>query len=142
MDNPKMTKKSWEPAKNRRTLLIDGDPIYELGNFISKEEAEEYHKNYLRDPHFKSEDSDFHAYKASFFGKGNLIKLLLQPDCHGIRIYYGKDEQGRPAPIIVGVYRNGNNMTDHTLRANGSYPCPDFCHGDDDNEAPYGEFGE
>ena len=141
MQNETRKKIDWEDPKNRRTMLIDGIPIYEVGNFISKDTAELYHHNFLESPVFKDK-SDGTIYKASLFGKGNLLKLLLQPDCHGIRIYYGKDNDGKPAPVIVGVYRNGNNMTDHTLRANGSFPCPDVCHGDDDQDDNYGEFGD
>jgi hypothetical protein len=130
----------WEDPKPRRTMLIKGKPIYEIGNFISQETAENYHLKFLEEPTFK-DSKNGKIYKASLFGKGNLLKLLMQPDCHGIRIYYGKDDTGKPAPIIVGVYCNGNNMTDHTLRANGSFPCPDVCHGDDDQDGNYGEFG-
>ena len=114
--------------KPRKFMLINELPIYEIGGFIDKKTAKNYSKNYLKNKPFIGPDGE--PLKGHLFGKGNLSKLINQPDCHGIRVYYGmkKTKQGLiPQLMMVGVYQDGNDMIDHTLILDMTMPCPWVC---------------
>lgn len=53
---------------------------------------------------------DHHVTKAHFFGKDIIQKMLNQPGCMGIRIYYAIDDKGQKQLILVGADEKGNNM--------------------------------
>ena len=55
-------------------------------------------------------------------------RLLAQPGCAGIRMYYGLDDQGKSAMVLVGVDKDGNDMVNGELD-DVHYPCPPFCDG-------------
>jgi hypothetical protein len=118
-----------EPHKERDLMLIGGLPIYEIGGFIDKKTARSYSRNYLKKQPFLNPKKK--PVKGHLFGKGNVSKLIDQPDCHGIRVYYGlkKDEEGCFVPqlMMVGVYKDGSDMTDHTLILDMTLPCPEYC---------------
>lgn len=52
--------------------------------------------------------------------------LLAQPGCMGLRIYHGRNTDGSPVMVLVGVNANGDDMTQGTV-LEFSYPCPPFC---------------
>jgi hypothetical protein len=53
-------------------------------------------------------------------------RILAQPGCQGIRIYDGVDEKGAPALILVGIDKDGNDITAGELDE-FQFPCPPFC---------------
>ena len=61
-----------------------------------------------------------------FFGKAALVKILNQPDCVGIRYYYGKDNTNSPVLVLVGATANQDDLVDGEL-AEISLPCPNWC---------------
>ena len=63
---------------------------------------------------------------AHYFGSDALEKALAQPGCVGLRIYYGKHQDGSPALVIVGVDKKGNDITSGTLLQR-TIPCPPDC---------------
>lgn len=70
---------------------------------------------------------------ASTFKGADVMELLLQQGCWGVRIYRGFDEQGVPCFVLVGVDEKGRDLTSGVLLEKG-LPCPPFC----DDESPLG----
>lgn len=66
--------------------------------------------------------------RASMFPREVFDTLLAQPGCMGIRIYNGAAEDGASAIVLVGVDRDGNDMTAAAL-FDLSVPCPPYCGG-------------
>jgi hypothetical protein len=63
---------------------------------------------------------------AMFWRNGGLDELLAQKNCAGLRIYYGSDAKGAPAPVLVGVDAEGNDLTGGTI-LELHMPCPPWC---------------
>ncbi|RPI01200.1 MAG: hypothetical protein EHM64_16105 [Ignavibacteriae bacterium] len=78
------------------------------------------------------------------FDRAAVDKLLAQPDCAGLRIYHGKNEDGTPSLILVGVDSAGKDITPITTKSTAasamtttatasimekSWPCPPYCDG-------------
>ena len=111
----------------RPLLLVDDKPIYEIGDFIPVEKYKEMKEAYSNSKNQRLLADNKTPVKSHLFGKGGILKLIGQPDCHAIRIYYGDDEKGNPQLMLVGVYRDGKDMTEHSLVLDVSKPCPHFC---------------
>lgn len=62
---------------------------------------------------------------ANFYGKEILQQILDQPDCMGIRIYYGLDADGNRELVLVGADQSENDILD--LIVDLSCPCPKAC---------------
>lgn len=52
--------------------------------------------------------------------------ILAQPNCAGIRFYYGTNPDGSPAIVLVGIDANDADMTDGEI-IDTHFPCPPFC---------------
>lgn len=61
-----------------------------------------------------------------FFGKDILQKILDEPDCMGIRIYYGLDANGEKNLVLSGALENQDDMENGVL-AEHSVTCPSRC---------------
>ena len=123
----------YDPADEpRRQMVIDGKPLYEFGRTLSKLELNQFIERYKEDPKW---EIDGVPMKSMLFGKGNLLRLLLQPECHGLRIFFGKNEDGDPALILVGTHKDGANILKYTLAEDGGYLCPTRCN--EDTEGPF-----
>lgn len=72
--------------------------------------------------------------KAHYFGKEALQKLLEQEECVGIRIYYASQEDGTPELVIVGVNKEGKDLTSGIILER-NWPCPPYCDGDSELNA-------
>jgi hypothetical protein len=60
------------------------------------------------------------------FWKDSIEKLINQPGCVGMRYYYGRQANGAPVLVLVGVDAQGKDMTKGFM-AEKSWPCPPFC---------------
>jgi hypothetical protein len=60
------------------------------------------------------------------FDRGAIDKILAQPGCASLRIYYGRDENGKPNLVLVGVDAVGKDMTKNTIMERQA-PCPPYC---------------
>ena len=88
---------------------------------------------------FIQRHQDHHEVRAHFFGKEILTNILNQPGCMGIRFYYGIDDQGQKALVLVGADEKGTNIWSgkagkgklkaavRQLGGDLSYPCPPYC---------------
>lgn len=61
-----------------------------------------------------------------YFGKAALKKLLAQPECIGARYYFGREDDGKPVIVLLGVDRAGRDLLDGVL-LDLSMLCPPFC---------------
>lgn len=66
------------------------------------------------------------AVRAGMFPRDVFDRILAQKGCAGIRMYYGRDDKGEQALVLVGVDANGNDMTTGELD-DFQFPCPPFC---------------
>ena len=66
------------------------------------------------------------AERAGAFHAGQVSELLAEKGCVGLRIYYGKHEDGRDALILVGVDADDKDLTGGMV-LNFQYPCPPYC---------------
>jgi len=64
---------------------------------------------------------------AQYFGKELVDKILAQPGCVGVRLYYGKNANGKSGVIILGVDKYGKDMITGVLAWPTSKPCPPYC---------------
>ena len=71
-------------------------------------------------------DSTKKGVLGEFFGKDALVEALGQNNCVGLRIYYGKKDDGTPALVLVGVDKSGNDLTAGLVLEDG-YICPPWC---------------
>ena len=65
----------------------------------------------------------------SLFPREVFDRLLAQPGCAGIRIYYGRNERREHELLLVGVDATGDDMTSGELFDFG-LPCPPYCGGE------------
>jgi hypothetical protein len=97
---------------------------------IELKTAKEWAANYrasLKDPN----DTVAH-----FFGFEIIEKILAEPGCIGIRIYYGINDKGEKQLMLIGADKAGDNLLpeegmsllgDGNTIADMSYPCPSYC---------------
>lgn len=89
------------------------------GSFISLEEAAERTRRF-RDDYVDQANDKKEKIKGNFFSKQHLLKLLNQPGCEGIRIYYSvrakidEDAEGKRMDrrdlIVVGTDKYGDDI--------------------------------
>jgi hypothetical protein len=60
------------------------------------------------------------------FDRAAIDKILAQPGCIALRIYHGKNEDGSPSLVLVGIDEAGKDMTSGSLMER-MQPCPPFC---------------
>jgi hypothetical protein len=65
---------------------------------------------------------------AQYFGKDKVDKILAQPGCVGVRMYYGKNTNGKSGIILTGVDAKRNDILPVTI-AGPTTLCPPYCGG-------------
>jgi hypothetical protein len=65
------------------------------------------------------------------FDRAAIDKILAHPDCKALRIYHGKNEDGSPSLVLVGVDAAGKDMISSSIMEK-IRPCPPYC--DDGSE--------
>ncbi len=71
-------------------------------------------------------DSKATELKAGAFPKEQVLELLNQSGCVGLRIYHGREETGNPTQVLVGIDGANNDLIDGTI-LEFNFPCPPFC---------------
>ena len=66
------------------------------------------------------------AEHAGAFHADQVRELLAQKGCVAMRVYYGKNEEGRGELVLVGIDENDKEMTGGIL-LDVLFPCPPFC---------------
>ena len=60
------------------------------------------------------------------FHKDQVMELLNQKGCVGLRIYHGRDEKGKPSLVLAGMDQADNDLHAGVLLEQ-SFPCPPWC---------------
>ncbi|MBC5992669.1 hypothetical protein [Pontibacter cellulosilyticus] len=92
------------------------------GASIDRAEAAKWTANYRSRANTETNGA---SVKAHFYGREILQKLLDQPGCMGIRMYYARDGKGQKQLVLVGADAEGNDMED--LVVDSSKVCPPDC---------------
>ena len=71
-------------------------------------------------------DAKTTAINAGAFHMDQVLELLNQPGCVGLRIYHGRDEAGQPTLILTGVDQAADDLTGGTI-LEFQFPCPPYC---------------
>jgi hypothetical protein len=71
------------------------------------------------------------AERGSLFHAKAVEELLAQAGCAALRIYHGRNADGSPALVLIGVDADGDDMTEGII-LEWNYPCPPFCGGAND----------
>jgi len=66
------------------------------------------------------------AVLAEYFGRNAVTSVLTQPGAVGLRIYHGRQTDGKEVMVIVGVDSAGNDLTNGPLLEFG-FGCPPIC---------------
>ena len=64
--------------------------------------------------------------RGGHFPREVIDQLLAQPNCAGIRFYFGSKSDGSLALVLVGIDANEKDMTDGIM-VDDHFPCPPFC---------------
>lgn len=70
-------------------------------------------------------DAKLFTEKSGAFHKDQVLKLLDQKGCVGLRIHYGRNPDGSPALILTGMDANDADLTGDILEKH--FPCPPMC---------------
>jgi hypothetical protein len=62
------------------------------------------------------------------FSRDAVQSILNQPNCVGVRVYYGRKSDGSPVLVLVGVDASIHDLTAGVILETG-FPCPPFCDG-------------
>jgi hypothetical protein len=63
--------------------------------------------------------------KSGAFHKDQVLRLLAQPGCVGLRIHYGRNADGTPALVLTGIDVSDSDLTGDILEKH--FPCPPVC---------------
>lgn len=63
---------------------------------------------------------------AGAFHKDQVLGLLNQPGCVGLRIYHGRDDTGDPTLVLTGIDGSNNDMVEGAI-LEFNWPCPPIC---------------
>ncbi len=88
---------------------------------ITLDQATEYRTAFEENP-------DTRDIKGHYFGKRDLLALLNQQGCVGLRMYYAAntDDNNKPTLVIYGVGADEMDITANGLALDRSYTCPPF----------------
>jgi hypothetical protein len=86
---------------------------------ISLEEAKQHIQRHKKNPLHPN-------HNGGSFDRGAIDKILAHPDCKGLRYYHGRDESGKPNLVLVGVDKNGKDLTKASIMER-SGNCPPIC---------------
>jgi hypothetical protein len=64
--------------------------------------------------------------KGGLFLRQELDELLAQPDCAGLRYYYGRNGVGQDTLILIGVDKDGNDQLQGVVMEE-CFLCPPYC---------------
>jgi hypothetical protein len=86
---------------------------------ISLEEAKKHIQRHKKNPIHPN-------HHGGSFDRAAIEKILAQRGCARLRYYHGRDEDGKPNLVLVGVNKAGKDMTKASIMERGGF-CPPFC---------------
>jgi hypothetical protein len=94
-------------------MAFDGNE----GEQISLERGAAYTK--------KHRDHNPGATKGIFYGRNHIEAILAQPDCMGLRMYFGEEADGSRVLVLAGADSAENDLTDIIVEVGAR--CPPGC---------------
>jgi hypothetical protein len=91
---------------------------------VSLAEAKQYIQTYRKS--LLSHKTQTDQIKGGAFERGAIEKILAQPGCAQLRIYFGQNEDGKRNLVLVGVDTTGKDMTKACIMERIA-PCPPWC---------------
>jgi hypothetical protein len=64
--------------------------------------------------------------KAGVIAKDQVLQLLNQADCVGMRIYFGRNPDGTPSLVLAGIDASDNDLTKGMILEQ-LWLCPPWC---------------
>lgn len=86
---------------------------------ITQANADKYIQNNLKNPQIPKIHSES-------FQRAIIDKILAQPGCDGIRIYYAQKEDSSSTLVLIGITSSLDRLKDG-ICADNPLPCPPFC---------------
>jgi hypothetical protein len=86
---------------------------------ISLEEAKKHIQRHKKNPIHPN-------HHGGSFDRAAIDKILAQRGCKGLRYYHGRNEDGHPNLVLVGVDKAGKDMTKASIMEKSTL-CPPFC---------------
>jgi hypothetical protein len=86
---------------------------------ISLEEAKKHIQRHTLNPIYPN-------HHGGSFDRAAIDKILAQPGCNALRVYHGRDENGKPNLVLVGIDTDGKDMTKESIMEKGM-DCPPNC---------------
>lgn len=107
--------------------FVQGSGSGEDGSKISLAQAEQYHDKYMQSAVKINAAVD--AYYLDFSTLNDLNQLKNQnPGAHGIRVYFGKDENNKTANVLVTVKDGKDQINGPIIKSAGRADiCPNSC---------------
>jgi len=91
---------------------------------ISLEEAKKHIQRHKKNPIQPN-------HHGGSFDRAAIDKILAHPECARLRYYHGRDEEGKPNLVLVGVDKAGKDITKACIMEKSLF-CPPIC--DDTSE--------
>jgi hypothetical protein len=86
---------------------------------ITKDEADKYILNNQKNPQIPK-------IRGGAFQRAVIDKILAQPECDGIRIYYAQAEDSSATFVLMGITEKGSDISKGVI-AERILPCPPWC---------------
>ena len=109
-----------DQVEKKITVTFPGAEKHE----VSLAEAKQYLQNYRKS--LQAQKTKTPQIQGGSFDRGAIEKILAQSGCAHLRIYYGRDEKGKPNLVLVGVDTVGKDMTKACIMDRSS-DCPPWC---------------
>ena len=87
---------------------------------IGVKDAAEYTKRHR--------DREPQGVKSHAFHKDQVLELLGQPGCVGLRVHHARAKDGAPTVVLTGIDAADSDLTGGTMLEN-PFPCPPWCGG-------------
>ena len=97
-------------------------PLQPRDHRISLEDAAKHTRRHRETIQGKPREGD---HCGAFHGD-QVLAILKQKECVGLRIYHGRNEKGNRSLVLVGIDPRGNDMTQGLL-CELCFPCPPDC---------------
>jgi len=97
-------------------------PLEPRDHRISLQEAAAHTRRHRAGVQGKPKEAD---HGGSFHGD-QVMGLLKQKGCTGLKVYHGRSEKGARSIVLVGLDAQGNDMTTGML-LEVCWPCPPYC---------------
>lgn len=95
------------------------------GNIIATPNAKTLINNFRANSTYYEKDHPVRGVKGAFYGKNKILAILNQPNCIGLRYYFGLNGNGQLVIVLSGEDSNGAGLNGVVVEEGPL--CPPFC---------------